>query len=287
MHIERALVERLGDVGRKLHTARSRNDQVSTDLRLWVREAIDQIDGRLRRAAAGLRRPGRDATTIASCRPTPTCSGPSRCWPRTTGWAIAKNSSAIAAGWPVAARGPTCCSLGAAAVAGTSLPIDRADRRPAARLRRRGRQQSSTLSSDRDFVLEFAFCLSLIAEHLSTWAEEWILWSTSEFGFLELPQGFCTGSSIMPQKVNPDVLELVRGKTARVDRQPDRAVGADQGIAAGLQPRPARRQRAAVRFVRHGRRLPRGGRAAGGRRRAEPRRRLPSGSIAGISTPRR
>jgi argininosuccinate lyase len=71
-------------------------------------------------------------------------------------------------------------------------------------------------SSDRDFVLEFAFVLAMIAEHLSTWAEEWIIWSTSEFGFLRLPQEYCTGSSIMPQKVNPDVLELIRGKTARV-----------------------------------------------------------------------
>jgi argininosuccinate lyase len=71
-------------------------------------------------------------------------------------------------------------------------------------------------SSDRDFVLEFVFALAMIAEHLSTWAEEWILWSTVEFNFLKLPQAFCTGSSIMPQKINPDVLELTRGKTARV-----------------------------------------------------------------------
>jgi argininosuccinate lyase len=75
---------------------------------------------------------------------------------------------------------------------------------------------SLDVSSDRDFAIEFVFALTLIAEHLSTWAEEWILWSTVEFGFLELPQAFCTGSSIMPQKVNPDVLELIRGKTARV-----------------------------------------------------------------------
>ena len=75
---------------------------------------------------------------------------------------------------------------------------------------------SLDVSSDRDFVLEFAFALALIAEHLSTWAEEWMLWSTDEFNFLKLPQAFCTGSSIMPQKVNPDVLELIRGKTARV-----------------------------------------------------------------------
>jgi argininosuccinate lyase len=75
---------------------------------------------------------------------------------------------------------------------------------------------SMDASSDRDFVLEFVFALALIAEHLSAWAEEWILWSTVEFNFLKLPQAFCTGSSIMPQKINPDVLELIRGKTARV-----------------------------------------------------------------------
>jgi argininosuccinate lyase len=106
-------------------------------------------------------------------------------------------------------------SLGAAALAGTTLPIDRQDV-----ARRLGfdsvAANSLDVSSDRDFVLEFAFDLALIAEHLSTWAEEWILWSTTEFGFLKLAERFCTGSSIMPQKVNPDVLELTRGKTARV-----------------------------------------------------------------------
>jgi argininosuccinate lyase len=106
-------------------------------------------------------------------------------------------------------------SLGTAAVAGTSLPIDREE--VARRLEFEAVAANSIdVSSDRDFVLEFVFALSLIAAHLSTWAEEWILWSTSEFGFLNLPQSFCTGSSIMPQKINPDVLELVRGKTARV-----------------------------------------------------------------------
>jgi argininosuccinate lyase len=106
-------------------------------------------------------------------------------------------------------------SLGAAALAGSSLPIDRHDV-----ARRLGfadvAANSLDVSSDRDFVLEAAFVLTVIAEHLSTWAEEWILWSTAEFNFLKLPQEFCTGSSIMPQKVNPDVLELTRGKTARV-----------------------------------------------------------------------
>jgi argininosuccinate lyase len=105
--------------------------------------------------------------------------------------------------------------LGAAAVAGTSLPIDR--QAVAAKLDFQSVAANSIdVSSDRDFVLEFAFVLALVAAHLSTWAEEWILWSSEEFDFLRLPQAFCTGSSIMPQKVNPDVLELVRGKTARV-----------------------------------------------------------------------
>jgi argininosuccinate lyase len=105
--------------------------------------------------------------------------------------------------------------LGAAAVAGTSLAIDRQD--TAARLGF-GAVAANSLdaASDRDFAIEFAFALVLIAEHLSTWAEEWVLWSTAEFDFIKLPQAFCTGSSIMPQKVNPDVLELVRGRAARV-----------------------------------------------------------------------
>ena len=115
-------------------------------------------------------------------------------------------------------------------------------------------------------MLEFAFALSMIALHLSTWAEEWILWATSEFSFLKLPEAFCTGSSIMPQKVNPDVLELIRGKTARVVGNLQALDDAREGFAAGLQPRFAGRQAADFRFVRHGRGLLGIGRAAGGRR---------------------
>ena len=214
MHIEQALIDRLGDVGRKLHTARSRNDQVSTDARLWIRDALDRTDrllvdlqqaflGRcdedldvvlpaythLQRAQpvlaphywlAYIEKFQRDRERIADCR-----------------------------------RRVNVCSLGIAAVAGTTLPIDR--RQTAAALGFEGVTANSLdTSSDRDFVLESAFVLSLIASHLSGWAEEWILWSTVEFGFLKLPHAFCTGSSIMPQKVNPDVLELTRGKAARV-----------------------------------------------------------------------
>src|SRR5207249_9822696 len=105
--------------------------------------------------------------------------------------------------------------LGAAALAGTSIPIDRDSV-----ARKLGFEKvaanSLDVSSDRDFVLEFVFDLTLIALHLGGWAEEWVLWSTTEYGFLDLPDAFCTGSSIMPHKKNPDVLELIRGKTARV-----------------------------------------------------------------------
>jgi argininosuccinate lyase len=105
--------------------------------------------------------------------------------------------------------------LGAAALAGTSLPIDR---QMTARLLGFESVAANSLdvSSDRDYLAEFVFCLSLISVHLSTWAEEWILWFTTEFGFLRLPDAYTTGSSIMPQKRNPDVLELIRGRTARV-----------------------------------------------------------------------
>ena len=214
MHVEKALTDRLGDVGRKLHTARSRNDQVSTDLRLWVREAIDTIVARLRdvqRALVG--RCDRDADVIL-----PGYTHTQRAQPVLAAhyWlAYCEKFERDRQRLIDCRRRTNCLTLGTAALAGTSLPIDRADV-----ARRLGFDEvaanSIDAASDRDFVLEFVFCLALIAEHLSTWAEEWILWSTIEFNFLKLPQAFCTGSSIMPQKVNPDVLELIRGKTARV-----------------------------------------------------------------------
>jgi argininosuccinate lyase len=214
MHIERKLIERIGDVGRKLHTARSRNDQISTDIRLWVRDAIDRIDLCLldvQKAFVG--RCDRDADVIL-----PGYTHFQRAQPVLAPhyWLcycekFARDRSRLAD----CRKRTNVLSLGAAALAGTSLPIDRSEV-----ARRLGFESvaanSLDVSSDRDFAIEFVFALTLIAEHLSTWAEEWILWSTVEFGFLELPQAFCTGSSIMPQKVNPDVLELIRGKTARV-----------------------------------------------------------------------
>ena len=214
MNIERALVERIGDVGRKLHTGRSRNDQVSTDFRLWVREAIDRLDwglAALQRAFVG--RCEKDEGVIL-----PGYTHMQRAQPVLAAhyWlAYCEKFQRDRGRLADCRHRVNQLPLGTAALAGTSIPIER--QKVADALGFEGLVANSLdSSSDRDFAIEFAFVLTLVAEHLSTWAEEWILWATSEFGFLKLPQAYCTGSSIMPQKINPDVLELVRGKTARV-----------------------------------------------------------------------
>ena len=214
MHIEQALIDRLGDVGRKLHTARSRNDQVSTDLRLWVREGLDRIDRLLLELQrAFLQRCHTDEGVIV-----PAYTHLQRAQPVLAShyWLayiekLARDRSRV----HDCRRRTNVCPLGGAAVAGTSMPIDR--HWTAEQLEFEDVAANSIdISSDRDFAVESAFVLAMIAEHLSGWAEEWILWSTFEFGFLKLPHQFCTGSSIMPQKINPDTLELTRGKSARV-----------------------------------------------------------------------
>lgn len=214
MHIERALIDRIGDIGRKLHTGRSRNDQVATDLRLWVRDAIDQIDARLLALQHAF--VGRSEADLDIILPGYTHFQRAQPVVASHYWLCYCEKLERDRGRLADCRRRTnVCSLGAAALAGSSLPIDRHD--VAARLGFEGVAANSLdVASDRDFVVEFAFTLTMIAEHLSTWAEEWILWSTIEFNFIQLPQTFCTGSSIMPQKINPDVLELIRGKTARV-----------------------------------------------------------------------
>ena len=214
MHIEQALIDRIGDVGRKLHTARSRNDQVSTDTRMWIRQALDSVDEllvELQKAFHG--RCAADADVIL-----PAYTHLQRAQPVLAAhyWLayiekFQRDRERIAD----CRRRVNQCSLGVAAVAGTTLPIDR--EQTAKELEFEGITANSLdTSSDRDFILESAFVLSVIASHLSGWAEEWILWSTVEFNFLKMPQQFCTGSSIMPQKINPDTLELTRGKSARV-----------------------------------------------------------------------
>lgn len=213
MNIERALIERVGDVGRKLHTGRSRNDQVSTDFRLWIRDAIDRTDallGDLQRSFVG--RADQDADVIL-----PGYTHLQRAQPVLANhyWlAYCEKFQRDRQRLADCRQRVNQLPLGTAALAGTTIPIDRqfvADQLGFEQLV----ANSLDSSSDRDYVIEFVFALTLIAEHLSGWAEEWILWTTREFGFLELPQSYCTGSSIMPQKINPDVLELIRGKTAR------------------------------------------------------------------------
>ncbi len=214
MHIESALIARLGDTGRKLHTGRSRNDQVATDLKLWVRSAIDELDGLLADVqSAFVQRSDGDLdvvlpgyTHLQRAQPVMAvhywlayCEKFARDRERLTDCRKRVNIS----------------PLGAAALAGSSLPIDR--HVSAKLLGFEGVAANSLdVSSDRDFEIEFVSCLALIAAHLSTWAEEWILWCTTEFSYLKLPHAYTTGSSIMPQKRNPDVLELIRGKSARV-----------------------------------------------------------------------
>jgi len=214
MHIEQALIDRLGDVGRKLHTARSRNDQVSTDLRLWVREHLDRVDSLLLDLQkAFLSRCSKDAGVII-----PAYTHMQRAQPVLAAhyWLAYIEKLDRDRGRLADCRKRVNISpLGGAAVAGTSLPIDR--HYSAELLEFDGVAANSVdISSDRDFAIESVFVLTMISEHLSGWAEEWILWSTTEFGFIKLPHAFCTGSSIMPQKVNPDTLELTRGKSARV-----------------------------------------------------------------------
>jgi argininosuccinate lyase len=214
MNIERALVERIGDVGRKLHTGRSRNDQVSTDFRLWIRSAMDRADVLL----ANLQRAFVHRCELDDGVVVPGYTHLQRAQPVLAAhyWlAYCEKLQRDRQRMADARHRVNQLPLGTAALAGTTIPIDR--EHVAAALGFEGLLGNSLdSSSDRDFAIEYCFVLGLIALHLSTWAEEWILWSTSEFGFLKLPQAYCTGSSIMPQKINPDVLELIRGKTARV-----------------------------------------------------------------------
>ena len=214
MNIEQALIDRIGDIGRKLHTGRSRNDQVSTDLRLWVRDSIDQIDDLLANLQRSyLSRCDKDTDVII-----PAYTHLQRAQPVLANhvWLayiekFARDRQRLAD----CRKRVNLCSLGTAALAGTTLNIDRQN--SAQRLGFDGIVANSIdSSSDRDFVLETLFCLANIGIHLSTWAEEWILWATVEYDFIKLPHEFCTGSSIMPQKINPDVLELTRGKSARL-----------------------------------------------------------------------
>jgi len=214
MNIESRLTELVGDAGKKLHTARSRNDQVATDMRLFVRDALDGIIARLRALQSVLLDLAeREADAIM-----PGLTHMQSAQPVTLGHHLMAWFEMLDRD---AGRFADCRArlnfspLGAAALAGTSFPVDR--RMTADELGFDGVTANSLDSvSDRDFVMEFGAAAAILAVHLSRFSEELVLWSSERFGFVDLGDDFCTGSSIMPQKKNPDAAELVRGKTGRV-----------------------------------------------------------------------
>jgi len=212
--IERRLTELAGSAGKRLHTARSRNDQVATDVRLWLRDEIDSIIGKLAALeGALLSKAARHASLVM-----PGFTHLQVAQPVTFGHhllayvAMFERDRARLAD---CRRRVNVLPLGAAALAGTTFPIDRA--RVARELGFEGVAENSLDAvSDRDFAIEFAASAAIVMVHLSRFAEELILWMSPRFGFVKIPDRFCTGSSIMPQKRNPDVAELVRGKSGRV-----------------------------------------------------------------------
>lgn len=214
MNIESRLIALIGDTGKKLHTGRSRNDQVATDIRLYLRDAIDDLD-RLETELL-------EALLDLAAGYTDTIM---------PGFTHLQPAQPITFGHHLLAwfemlhrdrerlrdcrRRVNVLPLGAAALAGTTFPIDRQAVAVALGFDAVA-ENSLDAVSDRDFAIEFCAAASLTLVHLSRWCEELVLWSSQQFGFIDLPDRFCTGSSIMPQKKNPDVPELVRGKTGRV-----------------------------------------------------------------------
>lgn len=214
MNIESALTDKIGEVGKKLHTGRSRNDQVATDVRLYLREEIDNISAELIRLLKGtIDKAEAEADTIMPGFTHLQIAQPVTFGHHALAWAemFMRDLERLSD----CRKRVNIMPLGAAALAGTTYPIDRnftAEKlgfdKPAA--------NSLDAVSDRDFVIEFISAASITMMHMSRIAEELVLWSSSLVNFIELSDSFCTGSSIMPQKKNPDVPELVRGKTGRV-----------------------------------------------------------------------
>ena len=215
MNIEARLTDLIGDAGKRLHTGRSRNDQVATDIRLYVRDAIHLVCSQARRLQLGmLNLAGRHTDTIMP------------------GFTHLQTAQPVTFGHHVMAwfemitrdvdRLQDCLKrlnvmpLGSAALAGTPYPIDREHTRESLSFDRISANSLDAVS-DRDFAIEFCATGAILMTHLSRMSEELVLWSSAQFDFIELPDRFCTGSSIMPQKKNPDVPELVRGKTGRVN----------------------------------------------------------------------
>jgi argininosuccinate lyase len=212
--VEKQLVARIGDVGYKLHSGRSRNEQIATDLRLYVRAAIDELRKELSEVCAAFT----DRAEQAGAAAMPAYTHLQHAEPVLVGhWLLAYVAMFLRDADRLAdcRKRMNVCPLGSGAVAGATLPLDRAFM--AEELDFEGPTANSIdATSDRDFVLEFVNTVSLLGLHLSRWAEEMIIFSSQEFGFVQLPEAYSTGSSAMPQKKNADLLELVRGKTGRL-----------------------------------------------------------------------
>ncbi|MFT7300748.1 MAG: argininosuccinate lyase [Porticoccus sp.] len=215
MNVEAALTAQIGITGKKLHTGRSRNDQVATDIRLWLRDEIDAIGAELTRLQQGiLELAEREADTIMPGFTHLQTAQPVTFGHHLLAWfeMLVRDHGRLLDCRKRLNQSP----LGAAALAGTTYPIDR--QMAAELLGFDGPTRNSLDSvSDRDFAIEFCAFASILMTHLSRASEELVLWASAQFNFIELPDRFCTGSSIMPQKKNPDVPELVRGKTGRVN----------------------------------------------------------------------
>ncbi len=212
--VEKQLVARIGDVGFKLHSGRSRNEQIATDLRLYVRAAIDQSRAELADVCGAFTDRAQQAGSTAM----PAYTHLQHAEPVLIAhWLLAYVEMFLrdADRLGDCRKRVNICPLGSGAVTGATLPLDRSFM--ASEL---GFANSSANSidatSDRDFILEFVNTLCLLGLHLSRWSEEMIIFSSQEFGFMQLPEAYSTGSSAMPQKKNPDLLELVRGKTGRI-----------------------------------------------------------------------
>ncbi|VAW67957.1 Argininosuccinate lyase [hydrothermal vent metagenome] len=215
MNIEARLTELVGDAGKRLHTGRSRNDQVATDIRLYLREQIAFIIAEIRRLQDGLLNLAeKEASTIM-----PGFTHLQVAQPITFGhhlMAWFENMQRDASRLEDCATRLNVLPLGAAALAGTTYPIDRQFTANLLNFDDICRNSLDAVS-DRDFAIEFCADAAILMTHLSRFSEELVLWSSAQFNFISLPDRFCTGSSIMPQKKNPDVPELVRGKTGRVN----------------------------------------------------------------------
>lgn len=214
MNVEASLTDKIGIAGKRLHTGRSRNDQVATDIRLWLRNQIDRVDAELKRLQEGILTVAeREYDTIMPGFTHLQVAQPITFGHHLMAWfeMIKRDRSRFAD----CRQRMNRSSLGAAALAGTTYPIDR--HLSAKLLGFDGPTENSLDSvSDRDFAIEFTAAASILGMHLSRFSEELVLWATPAFDFINLPDRFCTGSSIMPQKKNPDVPELVRGKTGRL-----------------------------------------------------------------------